>query len=93
MSGDVFKMYFPIEDESRESADLIGEAKRRAIVDAASRGLSPVVLKVKAFINHAKRRVEVTIPCRISAPDLYGKVLNEKLEDEEKEVASCPSMR
>lgn len=72
-------MYFPIENESRESADLIGEAKRRAIVDAASRGLSPMVLKVKAFINHAKRRVEVTIPCRISAPDLWGKPLHEKL--------------
>lgn len=86
MSGDVFKMYFPIEDESRESADLIGEAKRRAIVDAASRGLSPMVLKVKAFINHAKRRVEVTIPCRISAPDLWGKPLHEKLPIEERVV-------
>lgn len=78
--GDVFKMYFPIEDEMRESADLIGEAKRRAIVDATSRGLfSPVALKVKAFINHAHRRVEVTVPCRISAPDLWGKSLLEKL--------------
>lgn len=77
--GDVFKMYFPIEDETRESADLIGEAKRRAIVDATSRGLSPVALKVKAFINHAHRRVEVTVPCRISAPDLWGKPLLEKL--------------
>lgn len=79
MSGDVFKMYFPIEDETRESADLIGAAKRRAIVDAASRGLSPIVLKVKAFINHAHRRVEVAVPCRISAPDLWGKPLHEKL--------------
>lgn len=41
-----------------------------------------MALKVKAFINHVKRWVEVTIPCRISAPDLYGKVLNEKLENE-----------
>jgi hypothetical protein len=79
MSGDVFKMYFPIEDETRESADLIGAAKRRAIVDAASRGLSPMVLKVKVFINHAHRRVEVAVPCRISAPDLWGKPLHEKL--------------
>ena len=84
MSGDVFKMYFPIEDETRESADLISEAKRRAIVDAASRGLSPTVLKVKAFINHAHRRVEVTIPCGISAPDLWGKPLLEKLATEGK---------
>lgn len=82
--GDIFKMYFPIEDETRESADLISEAKRRAIVDAASRGLSPTVLKVKAFINHAHRRVEVTIPCGISAPDLWGKPLLEKLAAEGK---------
>ena len=84
MTGDIFKMYFPIEDETRESVDLISEAKRRAIVDAASRGLSPTVLKVKAFINHAHRRVEVTIPCGISAPDLWGKPLLEKLAAEGK---------
>lgn len=92
MTGDIFKMYFPIEDETRESADLIREAKRRAKADAKSRGLSPISAVAKAFINHAKRWVEVTIPCRISAPDLYGKVLNEKLENE-KEGASCPSTR
>lgn len=84
MTGDIFKMYFPIEDETRESADLISEAKRRAIVDADSRELSPTVLKVKAFINHAHRRVEVTIPCGISAPDLWGKPLLEKLAAEGK---------
>lgn len=82
MTGDIFKMYFPIEDEMRESADLISEGKRRAKADAKSRGLSPISAVAKAFINHAKRWVEVTIPCRISAPDLYGKVLNEKLENE-----------
>lgn len=93
MTGDIFKMYFPIEDETRESADLISEAKRRGRADAKSRGLSPISAAAKAFINHAKRWVEVTIPCRISAPDLYGKVLNEKLEDEEKEVSLWTSTR
>ena len=88
MTGDIFKMYFPIEDEMRESADLISEAKKRGKADAKSRGLSPISAAAKGFINHAKRWVEVTILCRISAPDLYGKVLNEKLEDEEKEVSS-----
>ena len=85
--GDVFKMYFPIEDETRESSDLISEAKKRGKADAESRGLSPISTAAKAFINHAKRRVEVTFPCRISAPDLYGKVLNEKLEDEKEEAS------
>ena len=93
MTGDIFKMYFPIEDETRESADLISEAQRRGKAAAKSRGLSPISAAAKAFINHAKRWVEVTIPCRISAPDLYGKVLNEKLEDEEKEVALWTSTR
>ena len=88
MTGDIFKMYFPIEDEMRESADLISEAKKRGKADAKSRGHSPISAAAKGFINHAKRWVEVTILCRISAPDLYGKVLNEKLEDEEKEVSS-----
>ncbi len=36
MSGDVFENLFPRSAETRESSDLIGAAKRRVIVDAAS---------------------------------------------------------
>lgn len=73
----IFKMYFPIENADMAISEMIGEAKERAVADAWQRGFSPMFLQTKAVINHVRRRVEVTVPCRHGIPAIYGRPLNE----------------
>lgn len=74
---DTFKMAFPIEADWMTVSTMIGEAKDRALEDAKARGLEPIRAKAKGFVEHRKRRVIVTFPVRVKAPELYGVPIHE----------------
>jgi hypothetical protein len=74
---DTFKMAFPIECDWMTVSTMIGEAKDRALEDAQARGLEPIRSRAKGFVEHRKRRVVVTFPVRVKAPELYGLPIHE----------------